>query len=262
MTRISLVALLTFLVTAGWTQDQNRAAPEPPPSYHKGERIAPETFIYDVGGRYKRLLDLVQPDTKVIYLLIFGGPALVPESGTGGFWCQDSFNDMPTSTYLYRKYHNQGVCFIPVACPPVYDEEDYGFAGNTFLALLDTTEQWRREYQAFVNAAMEMQIYKTMVFEQIYFDPKFRLSFNYKKLSDGLEVADAILPWMGKFKPASDDQSYSVPVIWLLSPAGEILHEPFVGNRFGSTTQHLNYTVREVEAALQQALAATNGQQR
>ena len=61
---------------------------------------------------------------------------------------------------------------------------------------------------------------------------------------------------MGKFKPITDSQSYSVPVIWLLSREGKVLREPFVGNRFGTSTQKINYTVREVEAALVEAIGA------
>jgi len=252
-----IIAALFALPLAFFTAQQNPPIQEAgaPACYQAGDTIAPEVFVQDASGAKIRLLDLATPDTKVIYLLLFGGPTLVPESGQGGYWCRDSFNDMPVSYFLYLKYRDRGVTFVPVACPPVYHEQEYGFAGDTFLALPDTSSQWQQEFQAFVAAAYELQQNRTIPFDQLYFDPKFRLMFNHRELTDESQFSDPILPWMGKFKPCTDQQSYSVPAIWLLSPTGKVLHEPFAGNRYSSSTPHLNYTVREVEAALQQALA-------
>ncbi len=227
---------------------------KPQPCYQVGDTIASEVFICEASGEKKRLLDLVQSDTKAIYLLIFGGPSLNPSESAGGLWCGDSFNDMPTSTYMYRKYHNANVLFVAVACPPVYDEMDYGFPGATFLAQPDTAQTWKQEFSRFVAAVYSLQSNHVIPFDQVYFDPKLRLLFNHKKYAEGTTFSDAVLPWMGKFKPSTDSQSYSVPVIWLLSKEGKVLHEPFAGNRFGTSTQRINYTVREVEAALQQAI--------
>ncbi len=232
-------------------------APEnkPQPCYQVGEKVAADIFVYDASGEKKRLLDLVKPETKAIYLLLFGGPSLNPAESAGGLWCGDSFNDMPTSTYMYRKYHgNASVLFVAVACPPVYGETDYGFPGDTFLAQPDTAATWKREFGLFVQAVYELQGNHVIPFEQVYYDPKLRLLFNHKKHAEGVKFSDAILPWMGKFKPSTDTQSYSVPVIWLLSQEGKVLHEPFVGNRYGTSTQKINYTVREVEAALQKII--------
>lgn len=236
----------------------SEASPEdkPQPCYRAGEAIAPEVFIYDAAGEKKRVLDLVQAETKAVYLLLFGGPSLNPSDTHGGLWCVDSFNDMPVSNYLYRKYHNAGVLFLAVACPPVYDETDYGYPGETFLAQPDSTPEWQLEFSRFVQAAYELQSNEIIPFDRLYFDPKLRLLFNHKKHAEGMKFSDTILPWMGMFKPQTDHQSYSVPVIWLLSKEGKVLHEPFVGNRYGMSTQRINYTVREVEAALQEAIGA------
>ncbi len=224
---------------------------KPQPCYRVGDQIAADVFVYEASGEKKRLLDLVKPETKAIYLLLFGGPSLNPSESAGGLWCGDSFNDMPTSTYMYRKYRNNTeVLFVGVACPPVYDETDYGFPGEIFWAQPDTALAWKQEFARFVQAAYELQGKHVITFDQIYFDPKLRLLFNHKKHAEGMKFSDTILPWMGKFKPSTDTQNYSVPVIWLLSKEGKVLHEPFVGNRFGMSTQRINYTVREVEAAL------------
>jgi hypothetical protein len=230
---------------------------KPQPCYKVGEQIASEVFVYEASGEKKRLLDLVKPETKAIYLLLFGGPSLNPDDTAGGLWCGDSFNDMPVSTYLYRKYHNNAtVLFVAVACPPVYAETDYGFPGETFLAQPDTAQAWKHEFARFVQAVYDLQRNHVIPFDQVYYDPKLRLLFNHKKREEGAKFSDAVLPWMGMFKPSTDAQSYSLPVIWLLSKQGKVLHEPFVGNRFGTSTQKINYTVREVEAALVEIIGA------
>lgn len=226
--------------------------------YRVGEMIAPETFVYNRIGEKQRLLELVRPETKVIYLLLFGGASASTVETYGGIWCNDSFNDMPISNYLYLKYREAGVTFIAVACPPVYSEEEYGFPGGTFLALPETSEDWRHAFENFVQTTYDLQNNRVIPFDKIYFDPKFRLMFNHQKRANGVAFSDSILAWMGKFKPCSDKQSHSLPTIWLLSPNGKVLHEPFVGNRYGASTQRIKFTVREVEAALENILKAEN----
>lgn len=228
------------------------------PCYHAGETIAPETFVYNRIGEKQRLLELARPETKVIYLLLFGGASASAVETYGGIWCNDSFNDLPISNYLYLKYREAGVTFVAVACPPVYSEQDYGYPGDTFLALPETSEDWRQAFESFVQATYDLQNTHVIPFDKIYFDPKFRLMFNHQKLANGVAFSDSILAWMGKLKPCSDKQSHSLPTIWLLSPNGKVLHEPFVGNRYGISTQRIVFTVREVEAALENILKAKN----
>lgn len=233
------------------------AQDKPQPCYQTGDMIDKDIFVCDLTGEKKRLLDLKSAGAKLIYLLLFGGPSMNPASSYGGLWCVDSFNDMAVSNYIHLKYKKQGVEVIAVACPPVYGEEEYGYAAGTFLPQPETAQEWQDEFGRFVQACYDLQGNHVIPFEKIYFDPKFRLAFNHKKHANGRAFSDTVLPWMGKFKPSTDQQSYSLPVIWLLSPEGKVLHEPFVGNRYGVSTQRINYTVREVEAAVQSLLANT-----
>ena len=251
LTLLMFAPALAFLVVHG---NSPSAADQPQPCYQVGDLIDAEVSLCDMAGEKKRLLDLKSADTKLIYLLLFGGPSVNPASSYGGLWCVDSFNDMPVSNYIHLKYKKQGVEVIAVACPPVYSEEEYGYAAGTFLALPETTQAWQDEFNRFVQAAYDLQGNHVIPFERVHFDPKFRLLFNRKKHADGTAYSDSVLSWMGKFKPATDQQSYSVPVIWLLSPEGKVLHKPFVGNRYGTSTQRISYTAREVEAAVQEVL--------
>jgi len=246
--KIKLTALLLFIpVFAAGQTGQGQAQL----CYEVGDTIASDVFLYDAAGERKPLLDLAGSESKVIYLLLFGGPTLNASESYGGLWCVDSFNDMPVSNYLYLKYRNRGVAFVAVACPPIYGEEEYGFAPEVFLPQPDTSAIWRGEFQNFVQACYELQSNHVIPFERLYFDPKFRLMYNHKKQ---VAFSDPILSWMGRFKPCSDAQSYSLPAIWIFSTSGRVLHEPFAGNRYSNSTQRLQYTAREVESALLQAL--------
>lgn len=229
-------------------------APTQPLSYRPGESIAPEVYVYDRAGRKQRLMGLATPATKVIYLLLFGGPTFNSEHSQGGLWCEDTFNDMPISNYLYLKYRERGVTFVPVACPPVYHAKTFGYFGNPLLSLPEGTPQWHDALAAFANAAHALQNNHVIPFEQVYFDPKFRLLFNYERLGDLPPLPEAAPAWTGKFKPCGDRQCYSTPTIWLLSRTGEVLHEPFAGNRYAPSEQRLRYTARDIENVLTKAL--------
>ena len=257
MKRYFMALVLIPIIT--YAQKTTQPAQDvPQPCYQVGETIASETFVYNRIGETQRLLEIARPETKVIYLLLFGGASASPVETYGGIWCNDSFNDLPISNYLYLKYRERGVTFVAVACPPVYSEQDYGFPGDTFLALPETSADWRQAFESFVQTTYDLQNNRVIPFDKIYFDPKFRLMFNHKKLANGVAFSDSVFAWMGKLKPCSDKQSHSLPAIWLLSPKGEVLHEPFVGNRYGSSTQRINFTVREVESALEGILKTGN----
>ncbi len=226
--------------------------PAPPQTrcYRPGEIVAPEIYVYDGDGRQRRLLDLAAPETKVLYLLLFGGPTFNPERSQGGLWCEDTFNDMPISNYLYLRYRDRGVTFVPVACPPIYHAKVFGYAGNPLLSLPEGAPEWHEARAAFVQAARALQDNHVIPFEKLYFEPNFRLLFNFEKLADLPPLPDPMPDWMGKFKPCGDRQCYSTPTIWLLSRTGEVLHEPFAGNRYAQAEQRLRYTVRDLEQVL------------
>ncbi len=242
-----LLVLLGSALAAGEKQQKNIC-------YKPGETIAADVSVVDAGGGELRLLDLVEPDTKLIYLLIFGGPGLSGNPGDGPFWCEDSFNGMPLSTYMYLKYRDKGVRFVPVVTPPVYHEQYYGIDEGTFLRQPDSSQVYQDYFFRFVDKSEELKAGKIIPFPELYFDPRFKLLFNFKKMSDLTAYAGGNEPWLGRFKPCGDDQSYSTPVIWLLSPQGKVLSEPFFGNRYSDSKQIIRFTVRDVEQAVRTIL--------
>lgn len=233
-----------------WAQSAGRLSP----CYQPGDTIAPEVSVVDKSGNPQRLLDLAGQDTRLIYLVLFGGPSLNPSHTEGGLWCEDSFNDMPISNYLAKKYRDRGVRFIPVVCPPVYHERRFGYDPGAFLEASDTSEVFRDNFQRLVAATKALQKSRVIPFEAVYFDPRFRLLFNFEQMENLQNYAGGRPAWLGKFKPCGDYQRYSTPTIWLLSPRGEVLHEPFFGNRYADNRQQIRFTVRDVEAAIQSLL--------
>jgi len=225
-----------------------------PPCYAPGETIATEVYVYDAAGHRRRLLEMATPQTKVLYLLVFGGPTYNSARSQGGLWCEDTFNDMPISNYLYLKYRERGVTFVPVACPPIYHAQTFGYDGNVLWSKPEGTLEWHAALANFIKATRALQENHVIPFDDLYFDPKFRLLFNFAKMGELPPLPERAPVWMGKFKPAGDQQCYSTPAIWLLSPNGEVLHAPFSGNRYAQAEQRLRYTARDLEDVLVQAL--------
>lgn len=238
---------LTSLLLAQSNSDKQKC-------YQVGEKIAEDVAIVHENGEPQRLLDLVTTETKLIYLVLFGGPSLNPRHSEGGLWCEDSFNDMPISNFNYRKYAGQGVQFIPVVCPPVYHERRFGYEKGTFLQTPDDATKYKESFVEFVEATKKLQETRVIPFEKVYFDPRFRLMFNFNEVDDESEYIEKEVSWLGKFKPCGDSQRYSTPTIWLLSPEGEILREPFYGNRYAEDRLQILFTVREVDAAMTELL--------
>ncbi len=238
--------MLAFLVTSKLLAQQ-------PDAFEVGDKIPDDVFVVDASGENRKLLDLVKPETKVIYLLVFGGPSMSDRTH-GGLWCEDSFNDLPTSNYIRLKYEDSGVEVVPVVCPPVYHEDLFAFEEDAFLKSRQNSEKYQDNFKTFVNATKALQTLETIPFKAVFFDPRFQLMLNHKKTTVNSEYAGKKLSWLGKFKPQDDTQTYSTPTIWLLSKDGEVLHAPFFGNRYNPTTQKIVYTVLDVERAVLEAL--------
>ena len=91
-------------------------------------------------------------------------------------------------------------------------------------------------------------------FKTFYYDPRFRLLFNFHEMKTTSDYTDNDITWLGTCKPCGDSQRYSTPTIWLLSPEGTVLHEPFFGNRFAENRLEIKFTVRDVDKAIAELL--------
>ncbi|MCA9741774.1 hypothetical protein KC734_09555 [candidate division KSB1 bacterium] len=253
MQRKNMWLAMSALVSLLWVHTEVVAQEQA--CYQIGETIAPEVTVVNANGEQQNLLELIDSETKLIYLVIFGGPSLNPEHSEGGLWCEDSFNDLPISNFIARKYGEKGVKVVPVVCPPVYHERRFGYPVDAFMKTAQSENSFQKAFKSFVGATAKLQNARIIPFETVYFDPQFRLMFNYSAMSDVNEYAGEMADWLGKLKPCGDDQRYSTPTIWLLSPQGEVLHAPFYGNRFMTGRLKISFTIRDVDAAVAELLA-------
>lgn len=219
-------------------------------SYKVGDKIDSDVTVFNADGEKVKMLDLVQADTRLIYLVILGGPSLNPERGSGGIWCEDSFNDLPVSTYNYFNFSQKGVLFVPVVCPPVYHERRFGYDKGFFLQEQDSENDFLKGFQAFTQATKDLQKQKIIPFDNVFFDPHFSLLFNHNRLKDRQNYPLKDVSWLGRFKPEGDTQIYSTPTIWLILPDGTIVEGPFYGNRYSHRIRKITYTVRDIEKAI------------
>jgi hypothetical protein len=242
------VVLSAGLFSAGQPRLITRGKVE---SYRPGDRIDPEVFVLDANQQRVRLLDLLDPDARLVVLSILGGgAAAVPDEGARGpLWCADSFDDLAIQRALVGEFKDDPVQFLAVAVPPVYSPERYGYPDNVFLDRSEQSEDYRQAAQTFIETTEAARKSTLIPYAEVYYDPSFRLLFNsvYRKAGTGYgEVYD----WQGRFKWEGDPRRYGVPTIWLLRPDGEVLREPFWGNEYGGDPPKVEYGFAELRSAV------------
>ena len=108
-------------------------------------------------------------------------------------------------------------------------------------------------WREFVKAT-EAQIKSSLLpFSRVFYDPRYRLAGKLKTGEGGESPAERY-PWEGKLRWPEDPRNYGLPIIWLLSPKGEILEAPFFGNEWDSDPPHVQYEFRDVKAAIEKHL--------
>jgi hypothetical protein len=193
--------------------------------------------------------------TKVVYLVVFGGSFRSKPAGKRGeLWCEDSVDDLVMERSVYLNYADKGVTFVPVATPPVYDSPRYGFPENVFLTEPESSSLYRDSVQVFIDRTEALKGDGTIPYDPVFYDPRFRLLDNPSE-HEHVDACGPVHSWQGRFKGPGDTQRYGTPTIWLLSRELEVLREPFFGNEFGRVPLRIHYTVRDVAAALDEALA-------
>ena len=224
-------------------------------TYKIGERIATEAFVVDGNLRRRHVMDLVQQNTTAVVnvLYIFGGGALENEDRLGGIWCPDSFEDLQILRYVHRKYEFSEVQIIPVACAPVYSSEYYGLERRVFLDEPDESEKFQAAVESFVKSTGKA-VDGGYIPLRPYLDLRFRLLFNSSKAWAPAKGYGEIADWQGRFRAEGETQRYGVPTIWMLDSEGVVLEGPFHGNVYHSEPYEINYTVLDIDQAIQKHL--------
>ncbi len=224
--------------------------------YRPGNEVDPSVFFLDPKGRLVTLGDQVDESTKVLYLLIFGGAyAKKKPDERGRLWCGDSSDDMAVHRTVYFNYAGEGVTFVPVAAPPVYST-GYGFKEDVFLTEPESSAAYQNSLAEFIEKTEVLKKDGTLPFDSIFYDPRFRLLDNSNE-HEHVPAYGSIYPWQGRFKWSEDEQRYGTPTIWLLDGRLRVIRTPFWGNVYEGVPVQINYTVRDVIRALDEALEAT-----
>jgi len=226
-----------------------------PCTYSIGQQIASDAFVVDKDLKTHTLLELCQKiaDIRVNVLYIYGGGAHTREDRLGGIWCADSFEDFHILRYIYQKFDDSQVQIIPVACPPVYSSQHYGFAARVFLDEVDDSPKFNESVKQFMEST-EKAITAKYIPLETYYDLRFRLLFNRREdLKPGAGYG-AIYSWQGCLRASGETQKYGTPTIWLLDAKGVVLHEPFWGNIYHADPFDIRYTILDLDKAIQRQL--------
>lgn len=223
--------------------------------YSSDEQISPDAFVLDKDLNLHTLVEICRKssDAKVFLLYIYGGAVINHPNRLGGIWCPDTFEDLHIFRYIYYKYKNAPVHFIPVACTPIYSCQYYGFEKRVFLDEADNSEKFKENAKAFVEKN-EAIVASGLIATNTYYDLRFRLLFNRSKKWQPGRGYGTIYPWQGKFRAKGETQKYGTPTLWLLNSKGIILDKPFWGNIYHGEPYQIRYTISDVDKAIQNHL--------
>lgn len=217
--------------------------------YAPGDTVDPGVFLLDSERRELPLLDLVRKDTRLVYLLIFGGA----EGKDADLWCGDSRSDLAIHVAMLEKYAAKGVRFVPVATPPVYAEARHGYQAGVFVGTPESSPAHGEAVLGFVARTEALRASGKLPFPEIFYDPRFRLLDNAGRYPH-VAAYGVVHGWQGRFKACGDTQRHGTPTLWLLGRDGRVLREPFYGNVYERREEKLRYREKDVAGAIDSIL--------
>jgi hypothetical protein len=230
------------------------AVPSRQECYRPGDKVDPEITFLDKDLNRVTLGSQVNEFTKVVYLLIFGGAyAVKPADKRGGLWCVDTVDDIPIHRTIYFNYADKGVTFVPVAAPPVYGSERYGYPEGVFLTEPEDSPTYKKAVEEFVSKTEVLKEDGSIPFDPVFYDPRFRLLDNPNE-PEHVPAYGRVYPWQGRLKWHEDPQTYGTPTTWILDRNLTVLTQPFYGNNYEAVPLHIRYTVRDIVEALDRIL--------
>jgi hypothetical protein len=218
-----------------------------------GDTIDSGVFFLDAAQKPVRLLSIIRPETKAAVLVIFGGAYLTTTDKHGGIWCEDSLDEFANLKAASNAWKDKGTQFVAVACPPVYSDR-YGFEKDVFLDEPDSSPRYQAAVRQFIERNEALRKERTIPFEVVYYDPRFRLLWNPKEHAP-VPAYGPVYSWQGKFKWHKDEQRYSTPCIWFLNAKGTVLREPLYGNNYSAMPPKILFTYWELDGAIGESIA-------
>lgn len=213
--------------------------------YRPGDVIASDAVVQAASGEDVRLLSLAGDEDRILVLILFGGGAPKSRTPRGGLWCEDSLNELGLIRHMMARFEHRGVRFVPVACPPVYDEVRFGFDQGSFSASGPSYETSTAALVETTEAATRSGV---LPFAECWYDFRFLLARAPRRIDEGEERG-----WVGRFRAPGEEQVYGTPTIWILGRDGTVLTPPFHGNNY-EVDVPLRHTSDDVESAIRAAL--------
>ena len=244
------VTLLLLLVSLG----PSSFAADFDAEYAQGDTISPAIFVEDSDGSQVQLASLLEAESGVNVLFIFGGGDL-GAGLPGHLWCPDSFEDTHILRTLYGKYVPMGVNFIAVGVAPVYHSQMLGQKAGVFLTDANGSPDFVQASKAFADstqAAFESGILPV----EPFLDTRFRLMFNRSPDLAPREAYGEVFSWQGVFRNPQETQFYGVPGFWILDNDGRVLVAPFRGNIYHphGADVTISYTFEDIGTTLEALL--------
>ncbi len=242
--RLGLVPLLLLFISGlSFVFCQPRLIVKKSDTYRVGDRLDADLVLFDKDFNEKRLLELIKPGTRVAVLIVFGGGMEShpdEEEFRGPLWCEDSFDDLGVQRALVQAFKNQAVQFIPIAVPPVYHADSYGWDEDDFLGKPDESEVFQAAARSFIEKTEKEVRNGLLPYQAVFYDPKFRLAQNREERELNADFG-RIYPWQGKLKWHQDGRKYGTPTLWFISGEGEVLAAPLFGNDYDGDPPEINY---------------------
>ena len=223
-----------------------------PTCWQPGEVVDGKVTVQDSAGKSIKLADIAakKPCKGIAFYIVAGA-----EGGNtrkrGGLWCEDSFSDLPLLRHLKLDYEKRGIRFIAVLCPPVYHEANFAYDQGSFLTRSDDDPVYKKNRALFVQRSLALAANDVLPFEEIYFDPRFRLLANPERGAASVGERPA---WQGRFKWSEDTQTYGTPCLWILDADLRVFGKPFYMNVYESEGRLLRYSARDVGSRLDRLL--------
>ena len=245
-------AILTVMASTACAQPRMKSSTSR--SYQVGDQVIGNTTVFTRDLEKRTLSEIVEPESKVLVLILFGaGAARAPDYHPlrGGIWCPDSFDDLPLQRALMRHFEKSPVQFVAVATPPAYSDI-FGFTKDVFISRSDDDPEFISQVKAFIELTEKTRETDVLPFDEVYYDPKFRLAYDPKRRM-GKDYGP-IFDWQGKFRWHNDPRKYTTPSIWLLDGDLKLLREPFVGNNYNDDPPQILYGFRDVMESIEALL--------
>jgi len=128
----------------------------------------------------------------------------------------------------------------------------FGYEEGAFIGRDEDDEVYQCNRAKFVAATEKLKAADQLPFDEIVYDPHFRLLRN-PVMTSGQST------WWGRLRWFEDTQIYGTPTTWVLTKELDVLGPPFVMNVYESEGRKLRYSVHDVSQMIDICMKKADG---